>query len=137
MSAKEAAKKPARDGAKREASSPAVSARTKLVSSLGVVAAGLLAVFVNVLAARHYKRWDATYAKLYTLSPPTEATLSEIERTGTDVEIFVFIGRGDPLLASTRAMLETYSSKAPSHLVVRYLDPDRDRAEFARARSEL
>lgn len=140
MSAKEpreGKQTPAPAEASRPAMRPSVSARTKLVTSLGVVAAGLVAVFVNVLAARHYKRWDATYAKLYTLSPPTEATLTEIERTGADVEIFVFIGRGDPLLASTRAMLETYSSKAPSHLVVRYLDPDRDRAEFARLKVDL
>jgi hypothetical protein len=115
----------------------AMGARTMAVSSLGVVAAGLVAVFVNVLAARHYKRWDATYAKLYTLSPPTEATLSEIDHAAEDVEIFVFIGRGDPLLASVRAMLETYQSKAPRHLVVRYLDPDRDRAEFARLKVDL
>lgn len=131
------AAKGAKEPPRAEAPRPAISARTKLVSSLGVVAAGLLAVFVNVLAARHYRRWDATYAKLYTLSPPTEATLGEIERTGSDVEVFVFIGRGDPLLASTRAMLETYQSKAPRHLVVRYLDPDRDRAEFARLKVDL
>jgi hypothetical protein len=123
--------------APREPERPAISARTKLVASLGVVAAGLLAVFVNVLAARHYRRWDATYAKLYTLSSPTEATLAEIERTGADVEVFVFIGRGDPLLSSVRAMLETYQSKAPRHLVVRFLDPDRDRAEFARLKVDL
>ncbi len=122
-----------RAGAQR----PAISARQKLVASLGVVAAGLLAVLVNVLAARHYHRWDATYAKLYTLSPPTEATLVDLERSGSDVEVFVFIGRGDPLLSSVRAMLETYQAKAPEHLVVRYLDPDRDRAEFARLKVEL
>ena len=44
---------------------------SKIVSSAGVVAAMLLAVLVNVIVARHYKRWDVTRGGLYTLSDPT------------------------------------------------------------------
>jgi hypothetical protein len=49
-----------------------VEARLKLgrfVPWLGVAAAALLLVNVNVLGARWYKRWDFTSDKLYTLSP--------------------------------------------------------------------
>jgi hypothetical protein len=70
----------------------AVTNRTKALSSIGVIAAGLLAIFVNVLASRHYRRWDATSGRLYTLSEPTSFTLAQIEREGQDVELYVFVG---------------------------------------------
>jgi hypothetical protein len=114
-----------------------VSRRDKALSSAGIVAAGVIALLANVLANRHYRRWDATKQQLYTLSEPTNFTLAQIEREQRDVEIFVFIGSGDPLLGSVRQMLTGYQARAPRHLVLRYLDPDRDRAEFLRLQSEL
>ena len=114
-----------------------VSSRTKLLATSGVVAAGVIALFVNVLASRHYRRFDATRARLYTLSEPTDYTLDQLESQGQDVELFVFVGGGDPLLASLKQILATYQARAPRHLFVRYLDPDRDRAEFVRLRAEL
>ena len=114
-----------------------VSVRTKALSSVGVIAAGVIAILINLLAARHYKRWDATRGRLYSLSQPTNFTLDSLERDGNDVELFVFIGGGDPLLSSIKQILVTYQSRAPKHLHVRYLDPDRDRAEFMRLQAEL
>ncbi len=114
-----------------------VSARTKALASAGLIAAGALALLVNVLANRHYKRWDASRNKLYTLSEATYFTLDQLERDGQDVEIFVFIGGGDPLLGSVKQMLTNYVARAPRHLILRYLDPDRDRADFLRLQSEL
>ncbi len=114
-----------------------LTARDKLLSVVGVAAAGMLAVFVNVLAARHYKRWDATQSRLYSLSQPTNYTLDSIEHDERDVELFVFIGAGDPLLGSIKQILTTYQARAPKHLHVRYLDPDRNRAEFMRLQTEL
>ena len=111
--------------------------RQKAIASAGLVAAGVCALLVNVLANRHYRRWDATRQQLYTLSEPTNFTLSQLEREARDVEIFVFIGAGDPLLGSVRQMLTGYSARAPKHLIIRYLDPDRDRADFLRLQSEL
>lgn len=114
-----------------------VTPRQKAVSAAGLVAAGVCALLVNVLGNRHYRRWDATKQKLYTLSEPTNFTLDSIEREARDVEVFVFIGAGDPLLGSVRQMLTGYSARAPKHLILRYLDPDRDRADFLRLQSEL
>lgn len=114
-----------------------LSSRDKALSLAGVVAAGMLAVFVNVLSARHYRRWDATQARIYSLSQPTNFTLDSIERDQRDVELFVFIGAGDPLLGSIKQLLTTYQARAPKHLHVRYLDPDRNRAEFMRLQTEL
>jgi hypothetical protein len=114
-----------------------VTPRQKAIASAGLVAAGVCALLVNVLANRHYRRWDATKQKLYTLSEPTNFTLTQIEREARNVEVFVFIGAGDPLLGSVRQMLTGYQAKAPKHLIIRYLDPDRDRADFLRLQSEL
>lgn len=114
-----------------------ITSRQKAVASAGLVAAGVCALVVNVLANRHYRRWDATRQQLYTLSEPTNFTLAQIEREARDVEVFIFIGAGDPLLGSVRQMLTGYQAKAPKHLILRYLDPDRDRAEFLRLQSEL
>ncbi|MEO7092504.1 MAG: Gldg family protein, partial [Polyangiales bacterium] len=114
-----------------------VSIRAKTLSSLGVIAAGIVALLINVLAARHYRRWDATRGRLYTLSDPTNFTLDSLEHDARDVELFVFIGAGDPLLSSIKQILVTYQARAAKHLHVRYLDPDRDRAEFMRLQTEL
>lgn len=114
-----------------------VSRKDKALSSAAIVAAGVIALLANVLANRHYRRWDATKQQLYTLSEPTNFTLAQIEREQRDVEIFVFIGSGDPLLGSVRQMLTGYQARAPKHLILRYLDPDRDRAEFLRLQAEL
>jgi ABC-2 type transport system permease protein len=110
---------------------------TRTHAGVSIVAAGAILVFANVLAGRHYRRWDATRAKLYTLSEPTRFTLTELESRGEDVEIFVFLGAGDPLLGSVKQLLVGYQALAPRHLVVRYLDPDRDRGDFLRLQSEL
>ncbi|GAC1543184.1 MAG: hypothetical protein NVS3B10_07450 [Polyangiales bacterium] len=124
-------------GSAGKSSAPAIAVRTKALASAGMLAAALLAVFVNVLAARHYERWDATRAKIYSLSPPTDFTLDQLEREGLDVELFVFVGAGDPLLGSLKQILATYQAQAKTRLHVRFLDPDRDRAEFLRVQTEL
>lgn len=114
-----------------------VGNRTKWLASIGVAAAWLLTLNLNVIAGRHYRRWDATRARLYTLSDATTFTLDSLEQSGQDVEIFVFIGAGEPLLASIKALLQTYQARARRHLIVRYLDPDRNPIEFARLKVEL
>jgi hypothetical protein len=121
----------------KETPPPSLSARTKAVSTIGVVAAGALALLVNVAASRHYKRWDVSRAQLYTLSEPTTVTLDSLEKEGRDVELFVFLGGGDPLLGSVKAILTNYQARAPQHLHIRYLDPDRDRVDFTRLQLEL
>ena len=48
----------------------AASSRSfRAFAALGVLGAALLAVNLNVLVARWYKRWDLTADRLYTLSP--------------------------------------------------------------------
>ena len=88
----------------------------------GVVAAVVVAVVVNVLAARHYRRWDWTSGKLYTLTPATLVTLRDLS---DPVEIWVMLGGGDPLEQSVKQLLVSYQSET-TKLDVHYIDPDRD-----------
>ena len=97
-----------------------------IFSAIGVLSASLITVCVNVLAARFYHRWDVTSAGLYTLSAPTRETLSGL---ADDVDIIVFLSRSDPDFGALERLLDQY--RAESKLIhVRYVDPDRDPAEF-------
>jgi hypothetical protein len=103
-----------------------VSAATKASSALGVVGAFALAILVNVVVARHYKRWDWTSARLYSLSEPTRQTLHTLAEP---VQINVLLSSSDPLSVSVRHLLEAYGAET-ERLDVRYIDPDRKPAEF-------
>jgi hypothetical protein len=96
------------------------------VELLGVVAAVVLAMVVNVLSARHFRRWDWTTDRRFSLSPATLETLQSLER---QVDLWAIAGPGDPLEASLRALLTSYVA-ASSRLRVHWIDPDRDAAQF-------
>ncbi|MEO6419706.1 MAG: hypothetical protein ABIP39_09885, partial [Polyangiaceae bacterium] len=74
----------------------------------GVVAAMVVAVVMNVLAARHYRRWDWTSGKLYTLTPATLTTLHDLSEP---VELWVMLGGGDPLEQSIKQLLVSYQGE--------------------------
>jgi len=94
----------------------------QLVPLVGI-AAGMFAVVVgNVLAARHFRRWDWTRGQRYTLSPATAETLHDLDAS---VEIWVLMGSGDPLLLSVKQMLVAYAAET-TRLEVHYIDPDKD-----------
>ena len=99
---------------------------SKIVSSAGVVAAMLLAVLVNVIVARHYKRWDVTRGGLYTLSDPTLETLHGLH---DPVKIYVLLPSASPLTISLSHLLESYRAET-TKLEVELADPDKKPAEF-------
>lgn len=105
---------------------PGTSIGTKVSASVGLVAAMVLAVLVNVLAARHYRRWDWTQGGLYTLSDATVQTLRALEEP---VRIYVLLPADDPLTLSVRHLLEAYRAET-SRLEVEITDPDARPAEF-------
>ena len=98
----------------------------KALAAAGVFAAALIAVAVNVLVSRFYKRWDWTSAGLYTLSAATRETLAELREP---VDVVVFLSASDPLALSVRHMLSSYGSET-TQLRPRFVDPDRNPAEF-------
>ena len=51
----------------------------------------VLAVLVNLLVARHYRRWDWTQGGLYTLSDATVSTLRALEEP---IRVYVLLSEG-------------------------------------------
>ncbi|MBN1587605.1 MAG: GldG family protein [Candidatus Omnitrophica bacterium] len=82
----------------------------------------LLFVMVNYLAARHYRQFDLTSARMYTLSDKTEAVM---ENLAQEVKITVFYQPGHPLYDPLKQLLDRYKRLSRS-LSVEFVDPDRD-----------
>lgn len=102
------------------------TASTKFSVIIGLVAAMVLALLVNVVAARHYRRWDFTKSGLYTLSRATVETLHALSEP---IRIDVLVPASDPLSLSMRHLLAAYGAET-TRLDVRFTDPDRHAAEF-------
>ncbi|MCA9620948.1 MAG: GldG family protein [Myxococcales bacterium] len=126
--AKGGAAPPAAEIAKapRDASEREPSRFPRIWSATGVAAAIVIAVLANVLAARHYRRWDLTEEGLYSLSRVTEDTL---RRTTEPIDVFVLLPSGDPLSLTMRHLLEAYRAVTPN-LVAHFVDPDHSPAEL-------
>ncbi len=105
----------------------------QLTAVIGVVAAFVIAVFANVLAARRYTRWDWTTAQRYSLSAATKTTLHGL---GEPVDLWVLMGGADPLEQSVKQLLVSYEAET-SQLHVHYVDPDRDTAELEDVRKRF
>jgi hypothetical protein len=88
----------------------------------GIVAAMVIAVLLNVHSANHFKRWDWTEGRRYSLSPPTQDTLRSLAQP---VEIWVLLGGGDPMEQSVKQILLAYRAETQL-LEIHYIDPDRD-----------
>jgi hypothetical protein len=110
-----------------------VSRAFRTFAALGVLGAALLAVNLNVLVARWYKRWDLTADRLYTLSPATLRTLHALDQP---LSITVLLGRADPLSVSVRQMLVQYRAETRK-LSTKFVDPDQNPAEFQVMQKDL
>ncbi len=101
---------------------PRWATSARLIPMAGVAAAMFLAVVVNVLASRHFRRWDWTRGRLYSISDATAQTLHELP---DPVEVWVLLGSNDPLMLSVKQLLVSYAAET-TKLDVHYVDPDRD-----------
>jgi hypothetical protein len=97
--------------------------------NVAILAAAVLFVASNVLASRFFWRWDGTSAQLFTLSEPTRATLARVDEP---LDVVVLLSRSDPLARSVEALLEEYRA-ASTQIQIRFIDPDRNPAEFVAA----
>lgn len=102
---------------------------TKVSASLSIVLAMVLGMLVNVLVARHYRRWDVTRGGLYTLSEATLATLANLRDQPEKVKIYVLLPGGEPLTLSVQHLLDGYVAET-SKIEVELVDPDRRPADF-------
>jgi hypothetical protein len=101
--------------------------------ALGVAAAIVIAVLVNLLGARHYRRWDWTAEGLYTLSRVTEETLSSLPEP---VEVWVLSSEAEPITLTLRHLLTSYRARS-DRLVLHFIDPDTAPAELFAAQQKL
>ncbi len=101
-------------------------ARGRLVDLAAVAAAFVVLVLVNVVAARHWKRIDASAGGRWTLSPASVSTLLALEEP---VRVTLLFGASDPLGQSVRHTLEAYTA-ASRFVEVESIDPDRDPLAF-------
>ncbi len=81
-----------------------------------------LVLMANWLGARHYKRWDWTSAKLYTLSDKSVDLVRDLD---TEVRIVVFMVPGSPLFDQAEELLERYAAVSDK-IVLEYIDPERE-----------
>jgi hypothetical protein len=96
------------------------------VQLAGVIAAVVLAAVVNVLAARHFSRWDWTGDKRWSLGAATLETLHTLEQP---VDVWAIAGPGEPIEQSLRQMLVEYQGASP-RIGVHWIDPDRDAVQL-------
>lgn len=113
-----------------DADRPAARGARALTALAGAPASALLALvlfaMVNVLGARHYRRFDWTRAQLFTLSPRSQ----QVARTVREpIEIVVLLGRAEPQWRDAVELAERYRALNP-RIAVRTLDPDRQREAF-------
>lgn len=104
----------------------------RVFTAVGVLSAALIAVSLNLLVNRFYKRWDWTSSGLYTLSQPTLDTLHGLDQP---IDVIVFLSRSDNMRVSVEHMLTAYGAET-RELRVRYVDPDQNPAEFLALQKE-
>lgn len=95
-------------------------------SAVSVCVAGLLLCEVNVLAARNYRRWDFSAGARFSPSGASQRLVAGLQ---TPVEVVVLLPLAHPLRTDIRQMLEAFSALSP-RLSARFIDPDRDAAEY-------
>lgn len=93
---------------------------------VGLVSAFVVVVELNVLTARHYGRWDLSETARFSISEPTREFLQNLEGPA---EIVVLLAATDPLLVDVRHVVDAYLEASPQ-LSARYIDPERNSAEF-------
>ena len=81
-----------------------------------------LVLMANWLGARHYKRWDWTSTKLYSLS---EKSLNLVRNLDEDIRVVVFMVPGSPLYDQVHELLSRYEA-ASNRITLEYIDPDKE-----------
>ncbi|MEP6821284.1 MAG: GldG family protein [Chthoniobacterales bacterium] len=85
----------------------------------------LLAVMVNYLGFEHYKRWDLSRDKKYTLSDKSKRFLETIKGK---VRLTVFFGVSDAIGEDVQNLLKEYQYAAKGKIDVENIDPARSLA---------
>jgi ABC-2 type transport system permease protein len=82
-----------------------------------------LAIMVNALAMRHYKRWDFSRDQKYALSDKTKRFLEAIKGK---VRVTVFFSPNTPITGDVQMLLTEYQYAAKGKIDVENIDPERN-----------
>ncbi len=88
-----------------------------------------LVLMFNYLSFRHFKRFDWTGSKIYTLSEKSLGVLGSLDK---NIELVMVLSPGSQLYTSTNELLDRYVAANPQHIKRRDLDPARNPLEFER-----
>lgn len=80
---------------------------TLVVSSVAIIS---IVLMVNYLSARHFKRFDITGEKQWSLSPLTKKLLSNITN---DVKVVIYMDKENPAYDLTVSLLREYAANSP------------------------
>ena len=112
--------------AQEEAARPRAAARLDGWTLLGTALVAVLVVLVNYVSFRRYERWDLTRDQLYTLSERTTKLLAGLTQP---VDIYVFMGSGEPNFQDLRELVTRYKAKSDK-ISAHFVDPDREPGKF-------
>ncbi len=104
------------------ANAPRLGRRRRLESLAGIALVAMAAVLVNVLAARHPARLDATAARVYTLDGKTRAILADVKRPVRAVVLRAGAREFADLYDEVRELLASFAAAQPL-VTVEELDP--------------
>lgn len=93
---------------------------------LATALVAVLVVLVNYVSFRRYARWDLTRDNLFTLSERTDKLLAELKQP---VDIYVFMGSGEPNFQELRELVTRYKAKSDK-ITAHFVDPDREPTKF-------
>jgi ABC-type uncharacterized transport system involved in gliding motility auxiliary subunit len=96
--------------------------RERVKAATGTLVFVALLVALNVLVARFPKTWDATEAKVYTL---TDKSLSVVGHLDKPVEILAFVAAGDRSRDEIEDLLKRYAERS-RNLTYRVVDPEKE-----------
>lgn len=101
--------------------------------SLGVLLVLALLLMFNYLSMRHFKRFDWTGSKIYTLS---EKSLGVLRGLDKNIELIMVLSPssqlGSSVYTSANELVDRYVAANPEHIRRRNLDPARHPLEFER-----
>lgn len=91
---------------------------------VAVVLAFALVVMVNYLSSRHFRRYDWSRSKYYSLSDKTKSLLASLTNR---IDVVVFFQPNNPVYEDVDNLLKEYEAACP-RLHVERVDPDRNLA---------
>ncbi len=88
-----------------------------------VALVGFIALMINSLAIKHYRRWDFSRDQKYALSDKTKRFLDSIKGK---VRITLFFSPNTPITGDVQALLTEYQYAARGKIDVENIDPERN-----------